>query len=130
MLADYLLTLWVFIRICGNKWQSPGLNYWLLDGFAPSPGQDANEVVTIGWYRNYLPAEVHRIRLECMDVPCVLFGTWVSRVYSYVQFGYPILIPVELQVRVRDAERALEALRTSELDAECTLESATATEPE
>jgi hypothetical protein len=53
-----------------------------------------------------------------MDVPCVLFGTIISRVYSYIQFGYPILIPVELRVRAQDAQRALEALNTTEPDAE------------
>jgi hypothetical protein len=129
MVADCLLTVWVFVRIGRNGWQSPGLNYWLLERFALSPGQDPDEVVTIGWYRNYLPAEVHRIRLECMDVPCVLFGTIISRVYSYIQFGYPIVIPVELRVRAQDAQRALEALNTAEPDAERELDAMDFTEP-
>jgi hypothetical protein len=112
IMASTALSLWVYVRAWRRRGRLPGS--WLVDDITPFTGKSADEPVTIGRFRNYLDAEAHHIRLESVGIESTVFGERVVRSMPYLQIAPPMLFPVELRVRAKDAQRALEALNTIE----------------
>jgi hypothetical protein len=111
-----LVSLYAYIRAWRKRGRLPGS--WLVEDMAAFSGKLPDEPVTVGRFRNFLDAEANHVRLEASGIDSTVFGEQVVRSMPYLQIAPPMLFPVELRVRARDAERALEALRTTEPEPE------------